>query len=46
MTEIDTGLRVALTLFGVVLALTSYGVYLSFGPPSKDLIDSFDEHED
>ena len=24
--------------------LTSYGIYLSFGPPSKDLEDSFDEH--
>jgi len=26
--------------------LTSYGIYMSFGPPSKNLTDSFDEHED
>lgn len=29
-----------------VVAMTTYGIYLSFGPPSKELIDSFDEHED
>ena len=43
---IDTGLRVALTLFGVVMALTAYGIYVAFGPPGKELTDSFDEHED
>ena len=29
-----------------VVAMTSYGVYMSFGPPSKNLTDSFEEHED
>tara|TARA_B100000925_G_scaffold271882_1_gene235417 strand:+ start:406 stop:519 length:114 start_codon:yes stop_codon:yes gene_type:complete len=29
-----------------VVIMTAYGIYLSFGPPSKNLIDSFDEHED
>ena len=29
-----------------VVAMTAYGIYMSFGPPSKELIDSFDEHED
>jgi len=24
---------------------TLYGMYMSFGPPSKDLDDTFDEHE-
>jgi len=43
---IDTGLRVGLTIFGVVLALTGYGIYLGFGPPSKGLDDPFDDHED
>ena len=28
-----------------VVAMTAYGIYLSFGPPSKKLSDSFDEHE-
>ena len=25
--------------------LTMYGIYVTFGPPSKQLIDSFDEHD-
>ena len=29
-----------------VLALTAYGIYLGFGPPSKGLDDPFDDHED
>ena len=29
-----------------ILGLTAYGIYLSFGPPSKELTDTFDEHED
>tara|TARA_B100001057_G_C22736273_1_gene905923 strand:+ start:143 stop:262 length:120 start_codon:yes stop_codon:yes gene_type:complete len=28
-----------------MVIMTSYGIYLSFGPPSKDLDDSFEEHE-
>tara|TARA_R100001510_G_C7466572_1_gene84719 strand:- start:366 stop:479 length:114 start_codon:yes stop_codon:yes gene_type:complete len=29
-----------------VIMMTVYGIYMSFGPPSKNLTDSFDEHED
>lgn len=29
-----------------ILMLTCYGIYVAFGPPSKQLIDSFEEHED
>jgi len=28
-----------------MVIMTSYGIYLSFGPPSKLLDDTFDEHE-
>jgi len=28
-----------------MVVMTSYGIYLSFGPPSKLLDDTFDEHE-
>ena len=28
-----------------MVVMTSYGIYLSFGPPSKELDDTFDEHE-
>tara|TARA_B100000965_G_scaffold102749_1_gene84563 strand:- start:1649 stop:1762 length:114 start_codon:yes stop_codon:yes gene_type:complete len=29
-----------------LVAMTAYGIYMAFGPPSKNLTDSFDEHED
>jgi len=36
-----------ITVIGLtVVAMTAYGVYMSFGPPSKNLTDSFEEHED
>ncbi|HEY9809967.1 MAG TPA: photosystem II reaction center protein PsbN [Halomicronema sp.] len=32
---------------GVVLvALTGFAIYTAFGPPSKELADPFDDHED
>jgi PsbN protein len=39
-------LSVALTLVAVLLALTGFGVYTAFGPPSKRLTDPFDDHDD
>lgn len=30
----------------VILALTLFGIYTGFGPPSKNLSDPFDDHED
>jgi len=29
-----------------LVALTGFVLYTSFGPPSKDLADPFDDHED
>jgi PsbN protein len=37
---------VALTVLTVLLALTGFGIYQAFGPPSKGLTDPFDDHED
>lgn len=37
---------VALTVLVVLLALTGFGVYQAFGPPSKQLTDPFDDHDD
>jgi PsbN protein len=37
---------VAITLVAVLLALTGFGVYTAFGPPSKRLTDPFDDHDD
>ena len=30
----------------IVLAITGFSVYTAFGPPSKQLADPFDDHED
>jgi PsbN protein len=37
---------VAIAVLAVLLALTGFGVYQAFGPPSKTLTDPFDDHED
>lgn len=29
-----------------VLAVTGYAIYIAFGPPSTQLSDPFDDHED
>jgi PsbN protein len=39
-------LSVALAVLAVLLALTAFGIYQAFGPPSKSLTDPFDDHED
>ena len=33
-------------IFVILILLTSYGIYLGFGPPSKHLDDPFDDHDD
>lgn len=30
----------------MVVAITGFSIYTAFGPPSKELVDPFDEHED
>jgi PsbN protein len=35
-----------ISVAAVVVAVTGYSVYMSFGPPSKQLADPFDDHED
>jgi PsbN protein len=37
---------VAQAVLAVLLALTGFGIYTAFGPPSKRLTDPFDDHED
>jgi PsbN protein len=39
-------LSIAITVLVALLALTGFGVYLAFGPPSKGLTDPFDDHDD
>lgn len=39
-------LSVALAVLAVLLALTGFGIYTAFGPPSRRLTDPFDDHDD
>ena len=39
-------MSVAIAVLGVLLGLTGFGVYTAFGPPSKQLSDPFDDHDD
>ena len=39
-------LSVAITVLVGLLALTGFGGYTAFGPPSKGLTDPFDDHDD
>lgn len=33
-------------LSSLLVSITSYSIYVGFGPPSKQLRDPFEEHED
>ena len=46
ITTSSPALSVALAVLAVLLALTGFGVYQAFGPPSKGLTDPFDDHDD
>lgn len=39
-----TVLSIAIAVF--VIAFTGYGIYLAFGPPSAELNDPYEDHED
>ena len=39
-------LNVAISVLVVLLGLTGFGIYTAFGPPSKQLSDPFDDHDD
>ena len=39
------GQIIVIILF-LLFFITGYGLYVAFGPPSRDLIDPWDEHED
>jgi len=42
----EPALTLGITIGIVLVAITGYGIYTAFGPPSKDLRDPFEEHED
>lgn len=36
----------SISVFAIVIAITGVSIYTSFGPPSKELADPFEDHED
>ncbi|AFZ48723.1 photosystem II protein PsbN [Cyanobacterium stanieri PCC 7202] len=42
----DTATVVAFTIAIALLALTGFSIYTAFGPPSAELDDPFEDHED
>ncbi|MFN5220473.1 MAG: photosystem II reaction center protein PsbN [Cyanobacteriota bacterium] len=45
-TTTSPALSLAIAVLAVRLALTGFGVYTAFGPPSTELTDPFDDHDD
>ena len=46
METTSPAMSVALAVLAVLLGLTGFGIYTAFGPPSKQLSDPFDVHDD
>ena len=42
----ESGSFVIVSVAVLVIALTGYSIYIAFGPPSKQLDDPFEDHED
>lgn len=36
----------SISIAAIVIAITGMAIYTSFGPPSKELSDPFEDHED
>ena len=42
----EPALLLGVSLGTIVVAITGYSIYTAFGPPSADLGDPFEDHED
>lgn len=42
----DSATVLSISIAAMLIGVTGYGIYTSFGPPSKVLDDPFDEHDD
>ncbi|WP_071515842.1 photosystem II reaction center protein PsbN [Geitlerinema sp. PCC 9228] len=42
----DSTTAILISISGLLVLLTGVAIYTAFGPPSKDLADPFEEHED
>ncbi len=46
LSNLEPATVMILSVSVVIVAVTVMSIYLSFGPPSKQLADPFDDHED
>jgi PsbN protein len=44
--SVEPAIVLSITIAAICIGITGYSIYLSFGPPSKELADPFDDHED
>ncbi|KKD39865.1 MAG: photosystem II reaction center protein PsbN [Limnoraphis robusta] len=42
----EPAIALNISIAAVVVVITAYSVYTAFGPPSKELSDPFEDHED
>lgn len=42
----ESGVAVSISIGVALLVLTVFSIYTAFGPPSKELADPFDDHDD
>ncbi|MGF1490939.1 MAG: photosystem II reaction center protein PsbN [Microcoleaceae cyanobacterium] len=42
----EPAIALNVSIAAVVISITAYAIYISFGPPSTELNDPFEDHED
>ncbi|MEM7762002.1 MAG: photosystem II reaction center protein PsbN [Cyanobacteria bacterium P01_G01_bin.67] len=42
----EPAIVLSISIGAVLVAITGYSIYTAFGPPSSDLGDPFEDHED
>lgn len=42
----EPAIVLSIAIAAVVLVVTGYSIYMSFGPPATELADPFEDHED
>ncbi len=46
MESVQPTISLLVGISAVVVCITAYAIYIAFGPPSKDLQDPYEMHED
>ena len=44
--SMEPAAMISISVAAALVAVTGFAIYMSFGPPSKQLADPFDDHED